>query len=224
MTGGVNGPTFYRASTDQAGNTMSDQFLARANNGIDALAKHFPAVFAHEGWQPHRPLKIGINKDIAAAGITPAEDIGPTLRLYVRRLMYQRALAAGGSRYDLNGEPCGEVTAEQAAGAATSAAHIEAEPQTRGAAAIAAWKAKPRKVWKVFPDGHDANKPDKRREPEDVTAAPPLAPELAATPPTPTKPVAKRLGMADLRRVAQERRAGSRAHVQSCHAQRRQMI
>jgi ProP effector len=193
---------------------MSNQFLARANDGIAVLAEHFPAVFSLEGWQPHKPLKIGINEDIAAAGVMPAEDIGPTLRLYVQRLMYQRALAAGGSRYGLDGEPCGAVTAEQVATAATSAAHIEAEAQTRGAAAIAAWKAnKPRKVWKVFPDGDDANKPRERREPEDVTAAPPLAPELAATPAPPTEPTAKRLGLADPRRAAQERRAGSRAHA-----------
>jgi sRNA-binding protein len=195
---------------------MSSQFLARANRGIALLAEHFPAVFVLEGWQPHMPLKIGINEDIAAAGIMPAEDIGPTLRLYVRRLMYQRALAAGSSRYDLNGKPCGEVTAEHAAGAVTSAAHIEAEAQIKGAAAIAARKAnKPRKVWKVLPDGHDANKPDKRGEPGDVTAAPPLAPELAATPPTPTEPVVKRLGLADLRRAAQERRARSCGQTQS---------
>jgi ProQ/FINO family len=44
---------------------MSNQFLARANGGIAALAEHFPAVFALEGWQPHKPLKIGINNDIA---------------------------------------------------------------------------------------------------------------------------------------------------------------
>jgi ProP effector len=194
---------------------VSSQFLARANGGIAVLAEHFPTVFALEGWQPHKPLKIGIKEDIAAAGIMPAEDIGPTLRLYVRRLMYQRALAAGGSRYDLNGEPRGEVTAEQAAGAAASAAHIETEAQIRGTAAIAAWKAKkPRKVWKVFPDVDDTNKPDKRKESGDVTAAPPLAPELPATPPTPTEPATKRLGLADLRRAAQERRAGSRAQAQ----------
>jgi ProP effector len=193
---------------------MSNQFLARANGGIATLTEHFSAVFALEGWQPHRPLKIGINKDIAAAGIMPAEDIGPTLRLYVQRLMYQRALAAGGPRYDLNGEPCGEVTAEQAAGAATSASHIEAEAQTRGAAAMAARKTnKPRKVWKVFPDGYDANKPDDCREPGNVAAAPTPAPELAATPATPIKPAAKRLGLADLKRAAQERRAGSRMHT-----------
>jgi sRNA-binding protein len=187
---------------------MSSQFLACANGGIAMLAEHFPAVFTLERWQPHKPLKIGIKEDIATAGIMPAEDIGPTLRLYVQRLMYQRALAAGGSRYGLDGEPHGEVTAEQAAGAAIVAMHIEAVAQTRGAAAIAARKTnKPRKVRKVFPDGDGAVKPDKRREPEDITASPPPAPEMAVTPATPR--VAKRLGLADLKKAAQERRAKS---------------
>jgi sRNA-binding protein len=209
-----DGIAFYRTSTDRAGSTMSDQFLARANNGIDVLAKHYPSVFALEGWQTHKPLKVGIDKDIDAAGIMPAEDIGPALRLYVQRLMYQRALAAGGSRYGLDGEPCGEVTAKHAAEAAVVAAHIEAEAQTSGAAAIAAWKAsKPRKVWKVFPDGYEANKPGKRIEPEDVTAALPLAAELAPTPATPAEPATKRLGLADLKRAAHERRERSGADL-----------
>jgi sRNA-binding protein len=137
----------------------------------------------------------------------PVEDISLALRLYVQRLMYQRALAAGGSRYDLNGEPCGEVTAEQASNAATAAAHIETVAQTKGAAAITVWKAnKPRKVWKVFPDGYDANKPDKRREPEDITAAPPPAPELAGTSATTVESTPERLSLADLKRAAQQRR------------------
>ncbi|EGM1968764.1 prop effector, partial [Salmonella enterica] len=32
---------------------------------------------------------------------------------YVRRIRYKKALASGGARYDLNGQPCGEVTPEQ---------------------------------------------------------------------------------------------------------------
>jgi sRNA-binding protein len=193
---------------------MSNQFLARANDGIAVLAEHFPAAFVLDGWRLHKPLKIGIREDIAAAAIMPAEDIGPALRLYVRRLMYQRALAAGGSRHDLNGEPCGDVTAEQAAGAAASAAHIEAEAQTRGAAAIAAWKAKkPRKVWKVFPENLDASTPGKHGESVDVMAAPPLAPELAAGSATATEPAPKRLGLADLKKAARERRERSGAHL-----------
>jgi sRNA-binding protein len=177
---------------------MSKQFFVRANGGIAVLAEHFPVVFVLEGRQPHKPLKIGIKEDIAAAGVMPTEDIKPALRLYVRRLMYQRALAAGGCRYSLDGKPCGEVTAEQAAGAAIVAAHIEAEVQTKGTADITARKAdKPRTVSKVFLD-------DEHRGPEDFADALPSASE----------PTVKRLGLADLKRAAQERRAQSRAYVQ----------
>jgi sRNA-binding protein len=144
----------------------------------------------------------------------PAEDIKPALRLYVQRLMYQRALAAGGSRYDLNGEPCGEVTAEHAASAATAAAHIAAVAQTKAAAAVASRKANnPRKVSSEFPDGDEANKPDKHKEPEDIPAASSPAPELAATTAPPIEPAAKRLGLADLKRAAQERRGRNHAHA-----------
>jgi sRNA-binding protein len=94
--------------------------------------EHFPPVFVLEGWQSHKPLKI--NEDIAAAGIMSAEDIGPTLRVYVRRLMYQRARAAGGARYDLNGELC-EVTAEQAAAAYRAAHASQRPPEPLGLAA-----------------------------------------------------------------------------------------
>jgi sRNA-binding protein len=191
---------------------MSRKFFARANRGIAVLAEHFPAVFALEGWQAHKPLKIGIKEDIAAAGIMPAEDIRPALRLYVQRLMYQRALAAGGSRYDLNGEPCGEVTAEQAAGAAAAAAHIAAVAQTKATAAVASRKANnPQKVPGEFSDGDEANKPDTRREPENITAAPPPAPELVATAATSADPKPKRLGLADLKRAAQQRRGENTA-------------
>jgi sRNA-binding protein len=192
---------------------MSDQFLTRANAGIAVLAEHFPAVFAIEGWQPHKPLKVRIHKDVAAAGIMPVEDIGPALRLYVCRLMYQRALAAGGSRYGLDGEPCGEVTAKHAEEAAVIAAHIEAEAQTKGTAAITARQAnRPRKTWKVFPDGHDAKELE-HKKPATVTVAPSMAPELATTPATAAEPAVKRLGLADLRKAAQERRARNHAHA-----------
>jgi sRNA-binding protein len=193
---------------------MCNEFLAHASRGIALLAERFPAVFALEGWQPHKPLKIGIKADIAATGIMPAEDIRPALRLYVQRLMYQRALAAGGSRYDLNGEPCGEVTAEQASIAATAAAHIAAVAQTKGATAITVWKAKankPRKVWKVFPDGYGANKPDKCREPENITAAPAPTPDLTTTSATSADQTPKRLSLADLKKAAQQRRGENNA-------------
>jgi len=62
-------------------------FLARAAAGIAALAERFPTAFAAEDWQPHKPLKVGIHNDIAAAGVLPVEDVRPALRIYTLRLM-----------------------------------------------------------------------------------------------------------------------------------------
>jgi hypothetical protein len=55
----------------------------------------------------------------------------------------------------------------------------------------------------VFPNGNDIDKRDKRQESEDVIA----------TPAAPTEPVAKRLGLADLKRAAQERRERNSPHA-----------
>ncbi|POE18032.1 hypothetical protein BV918_00685 [Pectobacterium odoriferum] len=64
-----------------------------------------------------RPLAIGIDKALAAdierRQLSGAGSLRFSLGLYVHRSAYVKALAAGGQRYDLNGKPQGEVTAEQ---------------------------------------------------------------------------------------------------------------
>lgn len=65
-----------------------------------------------------KPLKVGvlddIQRDIAARSLTiGAGVLKAAIASYTRRIRYKKALAAGGSRYDLNGQPCGEVTPEQ---------------------------------------------------------------------------------------------------------------
>ncbi|EAS1727475.1 proQ/FINO family protein [Salmonella enterica] len=65
-----------------------------------------------------KPLKTGVlddlMQDISARNLTIGTGVlKATLASYTRRIRYQKALAAGGARYDLNGQPCGEVTAEQ---------------------------------------------------------------------------------------------------------------
>lgn len=62
-----------------------------------------------------KPLKIGITADVQAAlacGHHPAKMF---LTWWTRKEPYQRALAAGGPRYDLGGAEAGEVTPEQVA-------------------------------------------------------------------------------------------------------------
>lgn len=106
---------------------------------IAVLAERWPSAFAVFE-QRRRPLKIGVDDDIAAAA--PDLDmkrIGLALRVYVYALPYQRRLRAGIRRIDLDGMPCGHVSEEEAAKAvehiATAAAAMRAKRKRQAAAA-----------------------------------------------------------------------------------------
>jgi sRNA-binding protein len=88
---------------------------------IATLAELFPQTFVAEAWKPHRPLKIGIHLDLA--GVLTEDELNLALRRYGNRLMYQRALAAGERRVDLEGNPVGAVMPDQVARAARLVAH-----------------------------------------------------------------------------------------------------
>ncbi len=91
---------------------------------IASLAELFPNTA--DRWAPHRPLKIGIDRDLVALGILTEPECSQVLRRYVGRLMYQRALAAGGPRFDLDGNAVGEVSPSEIEGARAMVARIEA--------------------------------------------------------------------------------------------------
>ncbi|EJA5987828.1 ProQ/FinO family protein [Salmonella enterica] len=80
----------------------------------------WPALFDLDN---PKPLKVGVlndlTEDITARGLSVGMGaLKATLGIYTRRIRYQKALAAGGARYDLTGQPCGEVTPEQQQNAA----------------------------------------------------------------------------------------------------------
>jgi sRNA-binding protein len=84
---------------------------------IDRLCEIYPAVFNR---QTPKPLKVGIGQELLALAIThPAlsdltrRSLRQALAAYTRAFRYRKALAAGGPRYDLAGQPAGEVTPEQ---------------------------------------------------------------------------------------------------------------
>ncbi|HCN96093.1 MAG TPA: proQ/FINO family protein [Leclercia sp.] len=81
---------------------------------LDLLITHWPAAFNLDA---PRPLAIGIaemiSADMCARGITGAGKIRAAVAMYTRRAIYLKALIAGGARYNLVGEPVGEVTPEQ---------------------------------------------------------------------------------------------------------------
>jgi sRNA-binding protein len=162
-----------------------------AQAAIGLLAERFPALFVRERWQPHRPLKVGISDDIVALDLMPVEEVRLALWMYVRRTMYRRALATAGARYGLDGEACGEVTAEQAAAAAGAVAGIEAKSAGAFKDGVAAFRQA-----KAQPAG--SSKPATSRECR--SAADNGTPSLSA----PAGP--PRLGLADLKRAAAARK------------------
>jgi len=62
-----------------------------------------PACF---DWNRPQPLKLGIHRDLIAAGHDPSECAGRWARI-ARRPSYQKALRVGATRLDLQGQPAG---------------------------------------------------------------------------------------------------------------------
>jgi sRNA-binding protein len=159
---------------------------------IAALAALFPAVFSAEPWQVHRPLKVGIGDELVTRGVLGGREVNAALEQYVDRLMYQKCLAAGGARFDLEGNVAGEVSREQRCRAIRLVARIKARQLAEAATAKAKAGSKAGK----------ATTPTSMRIAK-VTVLPPL------TPTTPRD--SGRLGLADLKRAALERRARQEA-------------
>src|SRR5437899_4066990 len=111
-----------------------------SENGLeirDALAALFPNAFSAEPWRVHRPLKVGIGNDLVARGVLGARELNAALSRYVDRLMYQKCLAAGGARVDLDGNVAGEVSREQRCRAERLVARFKARQLAEAAAAKA---------------------------------------------------------------------------------------
>lgn len=82
---------------------------------VNRLIEHWPELFSRD--EP-KPLKVGIlhllASDIEAKGTEfGTGSLKAALAGYTKSIKYLEALAAGGHRYDLTGQPCGEVTPEQ---------------------------------------------------------------------------------------------------------------
>lgn len=102
--------------TDHAGAGAATGTKSRRHNRkkLELLITNWPAAFNLDA---PRPLAIGtaelIAADIRARGITGAGKIRAAVAMYTRRAIYLKALISGGARYNLAGEPVGEVTPEQ---------------------------------------------------------------------------------------------------------------
>ena len=78
---------------------------------VAKLMQRFPAAFARSG--PRKPLKLGIDDDLVAAGF-PRSEISGGLGSYCNNYRYLIAMAQGAVRVDLEGRPAGIVTADEA--------------------------------------------------------------------------------------------------------------
>ncbi|EJK2774758.1 ProQ/FinO family protein [Escherichia coli] len=82
---------------------------------INRLVELWPELFNREN---PKPIKVGIADDLIQ-DITLRKQVFGTGALraavasYVQSPRYYRALMAGGARYDLKGQPCGEVTPQE---------------------------------------------------------------------------------------------------------------
>jgi len=80
---------------------------------LELLITHWPVAFSLDAPRPLVGAAELIAADMGAWGITGGGRVRAAIAKYTRRTSYLKALAAGGPRYNLAGDPAGEVTAEQ---------------------------------------------------------------------------------------------------------------
>ncbi len=110
----ANTATAEKVAHASAGAATGTKSRRHNRKKLELLITHWPAAFSLDA---PRPLAIGtaelIAADMCARGITGAGKIRAAIAMYTRRAIYLKALIAGGARYNLAGEPVGEVTPEQ---------------------------------------------------------------------------------------------------------------
>lgn len=84
---------------------------------INRLAEYWPELFGAENI---KPLKAGVIHDMLQDAKSRELPIGHgvlrgALTSYIHTTRYLKAIVAGGPRYGLNGQPCGEVTSDEKA-------------------------------------------------------------------------------------------------------------
>lgn len=98
-----------------------------ANSSIFAkLCERFP-VFEPRQNEPHKPLALKIREQIWQRWPDVDRDaLSVTLRWYTQRRTYLLSVIAGGNRYNLDGEPAGEITPSEVEYATKMLANVDA--------------------------------------------------------------------------------------------------
>jgi ProP effector len=102
--------------SEAQGPNQAQRRAKAATATIAVLAEFFPRTFSvYE--RRRKPLKLGIDQDIASAlnGAATPGELAAALRHYTGNVFYLRALVAGAERIDLHGRPVGVVTNEDEA-------------------------------------------------------------------------------------------------------------
>jgi ProP effector len=160
--------------------------MSTAHKHADAIAaiwllvEKFPKAFFMLDVR-RQPLAIGIHDQIIATGAIEPDQLKLALASYCRSEGYLRALARGGARINCEGEPAGVVTEEQSSSAAKGLAARLARKKAREAEARMACSSS-------------------------ETPAPSSTGPVHGSP-APMSERPKRLGLADLRQLAQARKA-----------------
>ncbi len=108
--------TPQEASQQPKKKNKADVHAKKKQHRIDRIAKHWTIFNEPEA----KPLMIGIKEAMIAEvkdkGLDiPESHIKQGLRSYISRKTYLKALTLGGNRFDMNGQPKGEITPQQQA-------------------------------------------------------------------------------------------------------------
>ncbi|HGN2088788.1 TPA: ProQ/FINO family protein [Proteus mirabilis] len=118
----TNTPKSIQAKTPQEApqqpkkKNKADVHAKKKQHRIDRIAQHWTLFSEPEA----KPLMIGIKEAMIAEvkdkGLDiPESHIKQGLHSYISRKAYLKALTLGGNRFDMHGQPNGEVTPEQQA-------------------------------------------------------------------------------------------------------------
>ncbi|MBT9488584.1 MAG: ProQ/FinO family protein [Rubrivivax sp.] len=138
--------TSEAAETDEAGvadTTPADPAtpgMTPAQCG-EQLAARFPALFGPEG--PRKPIKLRIQADLQlrAPGVFTKRVLGLFLSRYTTSTAYLKGLSTAATRFDLDGQPAGEIAEEHRSAATAELARRKAIVDERRATERAAARA-----------------------------------------------------------------------------------
>ena len=136
------------AETPADGAAPKPRELSPAQCGAK-LAELFPALFGPEG--PRKPIKLRIQADLneRAPGVFTKRVLGFFLSRYTTTTAYLRALSTSPTRFDLDGQPAGEIAEEHKAAAVVELDRRRELHEARRAAERAAARAAqpPREIY-----------------------------------------------------------------------------